>query len=140
MEKEQHSVSFSPGHAQFVVYDVQAEYDVNQDPLWSRPNETATPLSSRLNELAIGLLADEDLTVVVEVGAQQPSVPEGTWDVQAQASLSVPSGMLGIRDVVQDDPVLVVPVPPGLLNVGISGRLSPEEQLFLVQVWPVGTG
>ncbi|SMB78537.1 hypothetical protein [Deinococcus hopiensis] len=138
MEK-QHSFSFCPGHAQFVVYDVQAEYDVNQDPLWGRPDEREAALSSRLTELAIGLLDDQDVTVVLEVGLQRPSPPEGTWAVQAQATLSVPSGMLGIRDVVADGPAFVAQVPPGLLNVGISGRLSAEEHLFLLRVWPVNT-
>jgi len=139
MEKAQHSVSLWPGHAQFVVYDVQAEYDATQDPLWSRPGETAFPLSSRLSELAVGVLDDEEVTVVLEVDFQSPPAPEGIWAVQAQATLFVPSGLLGIRDVVADEPELVVPVPTGLLNVRITGRRSAEEHVFLLHVWPVST-
>jgi len=139
MEKAQHSVSLWPGHAQFVVYDVQAEYDATQDPLWSRPGETAFPLSSRLSELAVGVLDDEEVTVVLEVDVQPLSAPEGIWAVQARATLFVPSGRLGIRDVVADEPELVVSVPAGLLNVRISGRSSAEEHVFLVQVWPINT-
>jgi len=139
MEKAQHSVSLWPGHAQFVAYDVQVEYDATQDPLWSRPGETAAPLSSRLSELAIGVLDDEELTVILEVDVQPLPAPEGIWAVQARATLFVPSGMLGIRDVVADEPELVVPVPAGLLNVRITGRRSAEEHVFLLHVWPVNT-
>lgn len=130
-------VTFHPGHVQFVLYDVAARRATGaDDPLWGRPDETDAVLSVRGTEVAVGLLDDAEVSVTLSWHDLRPTrVPEGAWEVEGEASLTVASGQLGVRDVVEEEAVLVLEVPPGRLGVRAFGRFD-GEQVFRVQVWP----
>ncbi|GMA14647.1 hypothetical protein E5F05_19265 [Deinococcus metallilatus] len=132
-----HTLSFWPSYAQFVLYDTQAEFNPDEEPLWGRPEEEEGHLSVRPTEVSVGLFADAEVQIEMDVYPVPPELPKGDWDVNVEVPLLVASGELGIRDVVQDVPEATAAVPPGWLRLRVLGRNTLGGQTFWVQVWPI---
>jgi hypothetical protein len=144
MIESQHTLTFWPSHAQFVVYDVKTPYDREMVPHFNGPDDKTH--SARRREISIGLLDDCDVQITLSTHASAPPPVDGAWVVTADAPLEVPSGVLGIRCVVDDpdDPELVVNIGPGSFRVRFFGRFEGKPgdrqekllNIFAVQIWP----
>ena len=133
---QSHSLEFWPSYAQFVLCDAKTPFDPDQIPLFNADGEIGAAISMRRLEVSVALLFDTTVRLELRLHPNEPTQLEGDWTVNLQAMLEVPSGMLGVRDVVADDPELMLEVPPGKLNLRAHGRLDDSGQVFIVQLWP----
>lgn len=137
MKPDCHAVTLWPEHAQFVLYDVLTPLDPHEEAsLWSRPDERGAPLSIRRSEVAVSVFDDAETQVRLHLCGAAPRPLAGDWAVTVEASVLVESGVLGVREVMSDAPQLTVKIPAGQTRLRVHGRITPEEQLFCVQVWP----
>ena len=114
--------------------------DDTEDAFWGRNNEQG-PLSIRTTELAVGLFDHYEVEVKITIYDQPPPKPGGLWEIEAEASLLVESGELGIGDVTSDAPELVISISKGWANVRVFGNWLGTErgqaaQSFYLQIWP----
>ncbi|WP_407542763.1 hypothetical protein Q0M94_21860 (plasmid) [Deinococcus radiomollis] len=134
--------SFRPGNVQFVLYDVHAAIDDREDSLWGRDGELG-PLSVRTAELSVGLFDNCEVEISVAIFEVEPIKPDGIWEIEAEASLLVQSGELGVRDVTSNTPERIFFITKGRSRLRILGAWRVEqinkqaEQLFHIQIWPV---
>ena len=133
---QSHSLEFWPSYAQFMLCDAKTPFDPDQIPLFNADGEIGAAISMRRLEVSVALLFDTTVRLELRLLPNEPTQPEGDWTVNLQAMLEAPSGMLGVRDVVADDPELMLEVPPGKLNLRVYGRVNDPEQFFVVQIWP----
>jgi hypothetical protein len=133
---ESHTLEFWPSYAQFVLYDVNTPFDPDQIPLFNADGEIGAAISVRQLEVSVALLLDTTLRLELRVYPNEPVQLEGNWMVNAEATLEVPSGVFGVRDVVADQPEISLEVPAGKLNLRVHGRMTEQDQFFIVQVWP----
>jgi hypothetical protein len=141
MQDMQYQLTFWPSYSQFVVYDVGTPYDPDMVPHFNGPGEFGdNPLrmSIRRLEVSVGLLEGIDVHIELTTHAAMPSPPTGLWTLTGTASLDVPSGKLGIRDIINDNdaPELAVMIPPGKVMLRASGRIIDAQQMYTVQIWP----
>jgi hypothetical protein len=133
-------------YPQFVLHDVYAPFDPNEDPLWNGPDEDGKPLSVRRTEVAVSLLEDAEVRVHLITHARRPDERTGAWDVIAETRFEVASGVLGVSDVINmDKPKITVVVRAGQICIRVYGRITlaeqdtsvaVEEQVFEVHAWP----
>jgi hypothetical protein len=135
---QSHSLEFWPHHCQFVLYDMKTPYDPEMVPHFNGVDDIGGPISIRRLEVSIALIEDANVRIELSLHGSEPSLPEGNWTVNLQATLEVPSGVLGVGDVIHDvnDPELTLEVRPGKLNLRAHGRLDDSGQVFMVQLWP----
>jgi hypothetical protein len=133
---QSHSLEFYPSYGQFVVYDVKTPYDPEMVPHFNGDTDIGGPISIRRLEVSISTLEDDDVRIELSFHDSEPASPDGDWTVNLQATLEVPSGVLGLRDVVNTEPELTLEVPKGSLNLRVHGRLDDSGQVFVVQLWP----
>jgi hypothetical protein len=136
MTESKHTLKFWPQYSQFVLYDVKEPFDPDKVPLFNADGEMGAPISIRRLEVSIALLLDMTLRLELSLHDSEPAPLEGDWTVNVEATLEVPSGVFGVRDVVADQPELTLEVPPGKLNLRVQGRLDDSGQVFVVQLWP----
>jgi hypothetical protein len=136
---QSHSLEFWPHHCQFVLYDMKTPYDPEMVPHFNGPDDIGGPISIRRLEVSIALLQDADVRIELSLHDSEPISPEGSWTLNLQATLEVPSGVLGVGDIIHDfnDPELRLEVRPGKLNLRAHGRVDDSGQVFVVQLWPV---
>jgi hypothetical protein len=132
---QSHSLKFWPHHCQFVLYDMKTPYDPEMVPHFNGDDDIGGPISIRRLEVSISTLEDDDVRIELSFHDSEPTQPEGNWTVNLQATLEVPSGVLGLRDVVNTEPELTLEVPKGQLNLWAHGRLEDSGQVFVVQLW-----
>ena len=135
MIESKHTLEFWPSYAQFVLYDVKTPYDPDQIPLFNADDEMGAAISVRRLEVSIALLLDTTVRLELRLDQNEPAQLEGDWEVNVTALLEVPSGAFGVRDVIADQPEVMLEVPAGKLNLHVYGRSNPE-QFFVIQVWP----
>ena len=133
---QSHSLEFWPSYSQFVLYDVKTPYDPEMVPHFNGDDDIGGPISIRKLEVSIALLEDAGVRIELSLHDSEPTQPQGIWTVNLQAALEVPSGMLGVRDVVADEPEWTLEVPAGRLNLHVYGRVIDLDQVFVVQLWP----
>jgi hypothetical protein len=132
-----HTLEFWPHHCQFVLYDVKTPYDPEMVPHFNGDDDIGGPISIRRLEVSIALIEDTDVRIELSLHDSEPTSPEGSWTVNLQATLEVPSGVFGVRDVIADEPELTLEVRPGKLNIRARSRVDNSGQVFIVQLWPV---
>ena len=130
-----HLLEFWPSYAQFVLYDVKTPFDPDQIPLFNADGEIGAAISVRRLEVSVALFLDATVRLELNLHDAIPAPLEGDWTVNLEATLEVPSGVFGVRDVISDQAVLTIEVPVGKLNLRVYGRDNPE-QFFVIQVWP----
>jgi hypothetical protein len=130
------TLEFWPSYAQFVLYDVKTPFDPDQIPLFNADGEIGAPISVRRLEVSIALLLDTTVRLELRLHDSEPEPLKNDWPVNVTAILEVPSGVLGVRDVVAGDPELTLEVRPGTLNLRAHGRVDDSGQVFVVQLWP----
>jgi hypothetical protein len=135
---QSHSLEFWPHHCQFVLYDVKTPYDPEMVPHFNGDDDIGGPISIRRLEVSIALIEDTDVRIELSLHDSEPTSPEGSWTVNLQSTLEVPSGVLGVGDIIHDfsDPELRLEVRPGKLNLRAHGRVDDSGQVFTVQLWP----
>ncbi len=144
MTPQRLSVTFFPSYSQFLICDVKTPFDPDMIPHFNAPDEVAAvggkSLSIRTREVSVALLKDTDVEIVVQTAATRLPAPEGAWDVTAQAQISIPSGVLGICDIISnaDQPELTLAVDATLLDLDVFGRLVDDAQYFVVHLAPSG--
>ncbi len=131
-----HTLEFWPQYAQFVIYDVNTPYEPDQIPLFNADFERGAALSVRRREVSIALLADTTVRLELSYHPSAPLRPAGDWEVDVQAALEVRGSVVGVRDVIDDQPAWSLEVPVRKLNIRACGRLEDSGQVFDVRFWP----
>ena len=131
-----HTLEFHPSYGQFVLYDAKTPFDPDQIPLFNADDEIGAAISIRKLEVSIALIEDADVRLELSLHDAEPTPLGGDWTVNLKATLEVPSGIFGVRDVVNDNPELTLEVPKGNLNLRAHGRIDGSGQVFVVQLWP----
>lgn len=131
-----HILEFWPQYAQFVIYDVNTPYDADQIPLFNAEHERGAALSVRRREVSIALLTDASVRLELSYHPSAPLRPAGDWEVDVQTVLEMRGSVVGIRDVIDDQPTWTLEVPEGKLNIWACGRCNDSGQVFDVRFWP----